>query len=224
MSRRSPRASRNCRSTARRKAKSEALVERSGLDWAIVRPPAVYGPGDKETLELFKMAKRGVVLLPPKGRLSLIHVDDLARLLLALAEPDAPSGLIVEPDDGRRGGWSHKEFAQALGTAVGRRGVSLSVPRGLMKLAREGRPAAARRQGQADPRPRRLFQPSRLGRGPERVASARTMATADSDRGRPRRNRRLVSPSRAGCEPPDRRRIRAPLRCESLWPALRTAT
>ncbi|MEO6581494.1 MAG: NAD(P)H-binding protein, partial [Sphingomicrobium sp.] len=35
------------------KAKSETLVERSGLDWAIVRPPAVYGPGDKETLALF---------------------------------------------------------------------------------------------------------------------------------------------------------------------------
>ena len=117
------------------KARSETLVERSGLDWAIVRPPVVYGPGDKETLELFKMAKLGVVLLPPKGRLSLIHVDDLVRLLLALAEPGAPSGQIFEPDDGRPGGWTHKELAQALGTAVGRRGVSVSVPAGLMKLA-----------------------------------------------------------------------------------------
>lgn len=116
------------------KAKSETLVERSGLDWVIVRPPAVYGPGDKETLELFRMAKLGVVLLPPKGRLSLIHVDDLARLLLALAEPAALSGQIVEPDDGH-GGWSHEELAQALGTAVGRRGISLSVPSGLLKLA-----------------------------------------------------------------------------------------
>ena len=44
------------------KARAEELVERSGLDWAIVRPPAVYGPGDKETLELFKMAKRGLML------------------------------------------------------------------------------------------------------------------------------------------------------------------
>ncbi|MFL6721387.1 MAG: NAD-dependent epimerase/dehydratase family protein, partial [Sphingomonas sp.] len=37
------------------KAKAEELVHSSGLDWAIVRPPAVYGPGDKETLELFRM-------------------------------------------------------------------------------------------------------------------------------------------------------------------------
>jgi len=49
-------------------------------------------------------------------------------------DPDAPSGLIIEPDDGHGGGWSHKELAQALGSAVGRRGISLSVPTGLMKL------------------------------------------------------------------------------------------
>jgi nucleoside-diphosphate-sugar epimerase len=116
------------------KAKSEALVAASGLSCAIVRPPAVYGPGDKETLDLFRMARFGVVLLPPKGRLSLIHVDDLVRLLLALAAPDAPSGQIVEPDDGHPDGWSHKELAEALGAAVGRRGLSLSVPAGLMRL------------------------------------------------------------------------------------------
>ena len=116
------------------KAKSEQLVASSGLPFAIVRPPAVYGPGDKETLELFKMAKLGVVLLPPEGRLSLIHADDLARLLLALAATGAPGGLTIEPDDGRTGGWSQKEFAEALGTAVGRRGVSLSMPSSLLKL------------------------------------------------------------------------------------------
>jgi nucleoside-diphosphate-sugar epimerase len=117
------------------KVRAEELVERSGLDWAVVRPPAVYGPGDKETLELFKMAKRGLVLLPPRGRVSLIHVDDLARLLLALAQRSAPKRLTVEPDDGTPGGWSHKEFAHALGKAVGRRHVSLSAPRPLLHLA-----------------------------------------------------------------------------------------
>jgi nucleoside-diphosphate-sugar epimerase len=117
------------------KARSEELVESSGLDWAIVRPPAVYGPGDKEMLELFKMAKLGLILLPPKGRVSFVHVDDLSRLLLALAAPRAPARLIVEPDDGRSGGWSHKEFARALAKAVGRRSVSFSAPRGLMRLA-----------------------------------------------------------------------------------------
>ena len=67
----------------------------------IVRPPAVYGPGDRETLELFRMAKLGLMLMPPKGRVSVIHADDLARLLLALAAPDAPSNILIEPDDGK---------------------------------------------------------------------------------------------------------------------------
>jgi len=111
------------------KAGSEAVVAATTLPYAIVRPPAVYGPGDKETLELYRMAKRGLVLLPPKGRLSLIHVDDLGRLLLALADPSAPNGLLVEPDDGRHGGWSHPEFGKALGKALGRKVTTIPVPR-----------------------------------------------------------------------------------------------
>jgi len=115
------------------KARSEALVSASPLSSAIVRPPAVYGPGDRETLELFRMAKRGLVVLPPAGTLSLIHVDDLARLLLALAASDAT--LLLEPDDGRPGGWTHEEFGHALGRAVGRKVRTLSAPRILLSLA-----------------------------------------------------------------------------------------
>jgi nucleoside-diphosphate-sugar epimerase len=117
------------------KASAEALVHSSGLDWSIVRPPAVYGPGDKETLELFKMAKLGVMLMPPKGRVSIIHVNDLCRLLLALAQPDAPSTILIEPDDGKPGGWTHREFARALGNAVGTKPAIVSSPRIVLRLA-----------------------------------------------------------------------------------------
>lgn len=116
------------------KAGSEALVVSAALSYAIVRPPAVYGPGDKETFELFRMARRGIVLLPPEGRLSLIHVDDLARLLLALADPGAPTGLLVEPDDGRHRGWSHAEFGRALGHALGRKVAILSMSQPVLNL------------------------------------------------------------------------------------------
>lgn len=117
------------------KARAEALVERSGLDWAIVRPPAVYGPGDRETLELFKMARLGLMLMPPRGRLSVIHAADLSRLLLTLAAPTAPTGLIIEPDDAHPGGWSHRSFAAALGRAVGRSPLVLSAPAPLLHAA-----------------------------------------------------------------------------------------
>jgi nucleoside-diphosphate-sugar epimerase len=117
------------------KATAEGLVHGSGLDWAIVRPPAVYGPGDRETLELFRMARLGVMLMPPKGRVSLIHVDDLARLLLALADPQAPSTILIEPDDGKPNGWTHREFARALGAAMGTKPAIVSSPGMLLRLA-----------------------------------------------------------------------------------------
>ena len=33
---------------------AERHVKASGLDWTIVRPPAIYGPNDREMLELFR--------------------------------------------------------------------------------------------------------------------------------------------------------------------------
>ena len=117
------------------KKNGEALVMSSGLDWAIVRPPAVYGPGDRETLELFRMAKLGVMLMPPRGRVSVIHVDDLARLLLALADAGAACNCLIEPDDGKTHGWTHREFARALAEAVGTKATVISSPGILLRLA-----------------------------------------------------------------------------------------
>jgi uncharacterized protein YbjT (DUF2867 family) len=117
------------------KAKSERLVAASGLDWTIIRPPAVYGPGDKETFELFRMARRGFVVLPPPGRFSIIHVEDLCRLILSiLPEPDTIAET-YEPDDGREEGWQHRQFARTLGRTFGRRAATLSVPRLVMRGA-----------------------------------------------------------------------------------------
>lgn len=115
------------------KAEAERIVVGSDAAWDIVRPPAVYGPGDRDMLEIFRMAKRGVALLPPGGRMSAIHVDDLARLLLALAQATA-TRTILEPDDGRPDGWSHAEFARAVGDAVGRQVRPMALPRTLMTI------------------------------------------------------------------------------------------
>jgi uncharacterized protein YbjT (DUF2867 family) len=117
------------------KARSERLVAASGLDWTIVRPPAIYGPGDRETFELFKMARRGLVALPPRGRFSVIHVEDLCRLILALLD-DADSWTeTYEPDDGREGGWQHRHFARTLGRIYGRRAMTLAMPRPMLRVA-----------------------------------------------------------------------------------------
>ena len=102
------------------KLRGEKLVRASGLDWTVVRPPAVFGPRDTEMLELFRLARRGIVPLPPPGRLSVIHVADLAELLFALLpSAEETTHQVFEPDDGEPGGWTHVRLAQAIGAAVG---------------------------------------------------------------------------------------------------------
>lgn len=114
------------------KAEAERIVEASSLDWTIVRPSAVYGPGDMEMRDMFRIAKLGLAILPPPGRMSAIAVNDLARLLLVLAERGG-SPTVYEVDDGKS--WSHADFGRAIGVAVGQRVLPLHLPAPLLRLA-----------------------------------------------------------------------------------------
>jgi nucleoside-diphosphate-sugar epimerase len=117
---------------ASKRAAEDAVAGRVG-PWCAVRAPAVYGPGDRETLAYFKMAARGFALRPNRvdARLSLIHVEDLVEAL-ALALDRRPPASVCEIDDGRDGGYSHLEMAGAAAEALGRSVQSLAVPRPLI--------------------------------------------------------------------------------------------
>lgn len=115
---------------------AEEVVQVSGFDWTIVRPPAVYGPNDTEMFELFRAARWRVLPMPPAGRSSIIHVHDLARLLLDLIAPSPEvQDRIFEPDDGQDGGWTHTELAKAVGAAVGTSVWAPSLPKVLLASA-----------------------------------------------------------------------------------------
>ena len=117
------------------KAAGDREVMASGLDWVMVRPPGVYGPGDAEMRDLFSLARLGLGLAPggPGARISLIHVDDLARALLTLSS-GGPSREILEIDDGS-GGYAHADHAAAIGRALGRSRVRM-IPIGSGVLGR----------------------------------------------------------------------------------------
>lgn len=118
------------------KAKAEKFLRASPLDWTIVRPPAIYGPRDKEMFELFRAARWGVVPVPRGGSASMIHVEDLARLLVALVPGgEDVTGKLFEPDDGKPLGWDNVEMARAIGAAVGRRVRVLSLSAGALSKA-----------------------------------------------------------------------------------------
>jgi len=117
---------------ASKRAAEEAVAGRGG-PWLAVRAPAVYGPGDRETLAYFRAVSRGLAPRPAiaAARLSLIHVEDLAEAL-ALAVERAPAGSVYEIDDGREGGYGYRDMQQSAAAALGRKALSVAVPRPLM--------------------------------------------------------------------------------------------
>ncbi|WBY17641.1 NAD(P)-dependent oxidoreductase [Erythrobacteraceae bacterium WH01K] len=118
------------------KLRAERIVKASGLDWTIVRPPAIYGPRDREMLDLFEMARLRVVPMPKRGSASIIHVGDLVRLLLELHEGgEGVTSQMFEPDDGRPGGWEHRALAKAIGAAVGTNPLVPRLPAPVMRFA-----------------------------------------------------------------------------------------
>lgn len=105
------------------KAEGEAVVRKidAGMEWIIIRPPAVYGPGDRATLPLIQQLSRRHALLTGtrRQRISVLHVDDLAAALVCAAEGDVAPGNIYEADDGTPGGYGWQDLATAAGASLG---------------------------------------------------------------------------------------------------------
>jgi nucleoside-diphosphate-sugar epimerase len=94
----------------------------------VIRPPAVYGPGDRETLRLFKLAASGPFLpiLDPRARTALIHVEDAARQIAA--QVDSRRSNIITLCDGRPDGYEWREIMQTAADAFGRRPRLVRIP------------------------------------------------------------------------------------------------
>jgi 2-alkyl-3-oxoalkanoate reductase len=120
------------------KAKSEDEVRKlsNGLDWIILRPSVVYGPGDRETLGFFQSAKRGISIIPgpPSQRISFLHINDLSRIFNVLIDDNLSSG-ILEVDDKKPGGYGWPEIVAAMSAATGKHLVSLHLPAAAVRLA-----------------------------------------------------------------------------------------
>lgn len=108
---------------ARSKRDAEDAMKPLGTRLIVARPTAIYGPGDQETFQFIAVAARGwpLPLFGPGARLTAVHVDDVARELLALAEA-APSGSAPQAIcDDRPEGYSWHELMAAIASAVGRK-------------------------------------------------------------------------------------------------------
>ncbi|MDX1575101.1 MAG: NAD-dependent epimerase/dehydratase family protein [Kiloniellales bacterium] len=120
---------------ASKRGAEEALARTGGsLEWCSLRPPGVYGPGDRATLPLFRQMVRGFLLVPrvPQARLSLLHVQDLADIVDRLLAKRDWGGRTLEVDDGRDGGYGWADLAETASRHLKRRVRTVAVSRGLL--------------------------------------------------------------------------------------------
>ncbi|MFQ5784866.1 MAG: NAD-dependent epimerase/dehydratase family protein [Alphaproteobacteria bacterium] len=135
-----------------KRAAEEALAGmKRALPWAALRPPAVYGPGDTATLGFFRQIRFGVAAVPacPKARFSLIYVADLAAAVAAALMAPVTNGSILEVRDDRADGYTWPDVAGIAARELGRRAVSVPVPRGFMRIVAAVNVAACAATGRA---------------------------------------------------------------------------
>jgi nucleoside-diphosphate-sugar epimerase len=108
---------------ASKRAGESAVRDAFGSRATILRPAVVYGPGDRETLRFFQLARHRFVPVPTDGRAALIHVQDLARLI-ALLVATAPTDAVLAAADAHPQGY---RLAEVLGAAA--RAVDNDAPR-----------------------------------------------------------------------------------------------
>ena len=119
----------------RSKQAGEEAVRESGAAFTIVRPPVVYGPRDRQTLQLFRLTRWGFVPLMGDGsqELSLVHAADLAGALVAAAAARDAEGRVYHA--------AHPEVVtqralmEAIARAVGTRPRLVPVPAAAVRAA-----------------------------------------------------------------------------------------
>ena len=114
----------------------------------IVRPPVIYGPGDRETLAIFKAASHALVPIVGTGRLSIVHVADAAEAIARLAVGIGAAGLYALADD-NPSGYSRRELMTEAARAVGRSPHFAPIPGGVVLAAGQASAWWGRIRGEA---------------------------------------------------------------------------
>jgi len=104
-------------------------------DWQILRPCAIYGPRDRETLLMFRAAGAGLtpLLNGARARLCLIHVSDAAQAVACALEGGARHG-VHEVSDARREGYGWDAIGETAARAMGRAWRPVRIPAGVLRL------------------------------------------------------------------------------------------
>ncbi len=155
----------------------------------VLRPPALYGPGDRELRPLLDRMAHGIALVPARldARFSLLHVDDLAGAVACLLSGTAGWGQTHEPDDGHPGGYDWQALIAAVARLRQRRIRSLVIPGPLLSVVGACNEAAARMTGSAPMlsrgKARELRWPDWISAGNASLATTGWRPVIDLDQG-----------------------------------------
>ena len=118
----------------RSRLEGERIVMRhkSAIPVTVIRPPAVYGPRDKDFYIFFKLLKKGISLSWGECYYSLLYVDDLVRGAILSAESKTAEGEIFYLSDGRI--YSNEEITEAIALTLESKPVRLKIPKSLMPV------------------------------------------------------------------------------------------
>ena len=128
----------------------EAAKEVLGERLVVLRPPAIYGPGDRETLGLFQLAGLSPLMPTPRSaaaRLALTHVDDVTASVLARLGGSWTPGVFAL-GGARPEGYGWREIFTTAAEAIGRKPILAPLPDALIHLAAAASEAAARLRGE----------------------------------------------------------------------------
>ncbi len=106
------------------------------LSWTALRPPAVYGPGDRALLPLLRLMWHGIAPIPGRqdARFSLLYVEDLAEAVVGWLARDVPERYAFELDDGHPQGYTWREVVETFERLRGRGVVRLQIPELILNL------------------------------------------------------------------------------------------
>jgi len=130
------------------KRRGEEVLAAGGgtMPWAVLRPPAVYGPGDRELLPLFRWMARGIapVLGSGNARFSLLYVEDLAEAVVRWLSGGTTVQRTFELDDCRPGGYTWTDVVDIIAGLRSRSVIPVRVPAILLQVLAVVNLAAAR--------------------------------------------------------------------------------
>lgn len=114
------------------KAEQIVLAYKDRIPLTIIRPPAVYGPRDRDMFTMFKLLKKGIFPCWGKCFYSLVYVDDLVKAILLSAESKTSAGETFYISDGKT--YSNYEIGDSIASALSTKPIRLKIPGFLLPL------------------------------------------------------------------------------------------